>query len=344
MFERGLALSIFLLFISFPAAAQAVNAAKPDQAVAPQFAYRSDFWRNLHHTLYAFASHEPAAGRVRRIRLTEADLALRDALEGGARGVWQEAVGWYAANLVTRDLLFDDAMVALGDALNGAEESAPEASDVPAELHAVLMSAAPVYRAHWWPRHREANAAWRAMAAPTVASHGSAIAVRLARAYDAPWFDAPVPVALTAYANWAGAYAAIPPTRLTIATTDPRAHDIAAFEILMHEASHGVVGPLRGRLAMIVASETARPGVNAAALRPDLWHQILFYVTGKVVADAFPGYVAYADNNDLWRVAWPGRTRQALSLHLDPYLDGATTLDAALTALVRDLLANPPAG
>ncbi|MDQ8757125.1 hypothetical protein RCO27_12915 [Sphingosinicella sp. LHD-64] len=308
----------------------------------PAFAYRNGFWRNLHHTLYAFASHDPAAGRVRRVRLSPADVAVRDALAQGEAATWSEAVRWYATNLSRRDLLFDDGMVAIGDAITAVGDGArPDSAGVPGDLRDILARAAPVYRARFWPAHRQANEAWRVAAEPLVAEHGSAVAARLSRLFGVAWPDGPIEVALDAYANSAGAYTSLEPTRITVATSDESYQGQAAFEMLMHEAGHALVGPLRERLAALVAAETARPGANAAALRRDLWHEILFYMVGQVAAETMPGYVPYADRNELWHLAWPGPDREALARHLDPYLAGRTSLDAALTALVRDLAATP---
>lgn len=327
-----------LLFLPpLPTAASSKDSTANTEATL--FEFHGPFWRNLHHTLYAFASNAATdATRTSRIRLDPDDIAIADALAGAERATWQHAVAWYAANLSRRDLLFDAGMVAIGDALNADGTDAPSGTDVPAALRDVLQRAAPVYRARWWPRHRQANADWQAALEPLLAAHGPQIASRLSRAYDIPWFDAPVPATLTAYSNWAGAYAALAPTRVNISTLDRRNQGTTTLEIAMHEASHGLIEPLEEKLDALVVAEAARPGADAAAVRPDLWHEILFYVAGKLVADAVPGYVAYADSNKLWGRVWSERDRTILARHLDPYLAGSGSLDSALQGLVRDLM------
>jgi hypothetical protein len=327
-----------LLFLS-PLPAPASGTPATADASTRLFEFHNAFWRDLHHTLYAFASNARGEGpRAGGIRLDPEDIAIADALEGDTRDAWQEAVDWYASHLSGRDLLFDAGMVAIGDALLVDDTGVPGGDDLPAGLREVLERVAPIHRAHWWPRHRDAGAAWQAAVEALLEARGQQIATRLAQAYRTAWFDAPVPVSLTGYANWSGAYAVLAPTRVSIATLDRRNQGIAAFEILMHEASHGMVDPLRERLQPLLAAEAVRPGANAAAVRPDLWHEILFYVTGKLVADAFPGYVPYADANGLWGRAWPARDRVILARHFDPYLAGSGSLEDALQGVVRDLM------
>lgn len=333
----GLFVAALLLLSPLPVPASGTPA--PADADTPLFEFHTAFWRDLHHTLYAFASHAQGDGpRTGGIRLDPEDSAIADGLGHDARAAWQDAVAWYASNLSARDLLFDAGMVAIGDALLADDTGVPGGDGLPAGLREVLERVAPIHRAHWWPRHRAAGAAWQVAVEALLEAHGRQIADRLSQAYRIAWFDAPVPVSLTGYANWSGAYAVLTPTRVSIASLDRRNQGIAAFEILMHEASHGMVDPLREQLQPLLAAEAARPGANAAAVRPDLWHEILFYVTGKLVADAFPGYVAYADANQLWGRAWPARDRVILARHFDPYLSGSGSLEDALRGVVRDLM------
>ncbi|WP_129792248.1 hypothetical protein [Sphingosinicella sp. CPCC 101087] len=336
------ACAALVVLLASPAQGQAPTGAPFATSQAPEYVYRNDFWRNLHHTLYAFASVHPAAGRVRRLRLTPADIAVRDALSGDEAAAWEEAVRWYATNFSGRNLLFDDEMVAIGDALSRSGDAQRLAApQLPEELRGILMRAGPIYRTRWWPAHRRANDAWRAAVAPLLMAHGAEAAARLSRLYGVDWPDQPIEVTLTPYANSMGAYTSLGPVRITLATSDSSYQGDAAFEMLLHEAGHGLVAPLRERLAEIVSIETAAPGARSEAVRRDLWHEVHFYLAGKVVAETMDGYVPYADRNRLWDLAWPGPDREALARHLDPYLAGRTTLDSALGALVRDLAATP---
>ena len=51
---------------------------------------------------------------------------------------------------------------------------------------------------------------------------------------------------------------------------------------------------------------TERASGEALHFRRDLWHEVLFYTSGELVAKRIPGYVPYAEKNGLWARAWPG--------------------------------------
>jgi hypothetical protein len=291
--------------------------------------------------LYAQATHDEGAGKVRKIRLRPEDQARLAALASEEGTIWSAAVSYYARHYSQRDLLFDDHMVAIGHALSALEDRPLDGEAIPQELRQVLARAAPIYRKHWWPDHQEANLAWRDRLEPLLAAHGNSIRDRLIRLFAVPWPAAPIPVDLIIYANWAGAYTSLGPTRIAVATSDPHNQGVAALEIMMHESAHGMMTPLRDNLQHIVAAELARPGARAAAIRRDLWHELLFYIVGRAVAEAVPNYVPYADRNELWKYAWPGPDRYLIEKNLTPYFDGASTLDKALSALVRDLSSSP---
>jgi hypothetical protein len=307
------------------------------------FGWRSSFWRCLHQTLYAFASHESGAGRVRRIRLDPQDVAIGQALTGKAALTWARSVQTYARSLSQRNLLFDDGMIAMGRALDAAGDRPLQPDPVlPVEVAASLTDAGAVYRQHWWDNHRTANDRWRAAVQPLVDEHARLLGDRLVRLLGSPWPLLPLETSLVPYANSAGAYTVLGPTAITIATLDPSYQEAAALEMLMHEASHALARPLRDRLSRIIADVKAQPGANAAAIRPDLWHEVLFYVAGRIATDAIPGYVPYADHNDLWNRAWPGRDREVLARHLDPLIALNARIDAGLPALVADLASGSP--
>lgn len=302
------------------------------------FAWRSSFWRCLHQTLYAFASNAPGATRRGRIRLDPRDVAIGQELTGNAAEIWVRAVRYYAQTLSQRDLLFDDGMIAIGRTLDAAgDRPLATVSDLPAEIAASLAETESVYRRHWWEGHRKANTDWQRAAQPLVDEHARAMADRLIRILGRNWRSLPLDTVLVPYANWAGAYTVLGPTAITVAMRDQNNHGAAALEILMHEAGHALVGPLMERLTPIVADAKSQPGANAAAIRPDLWHEILFYVVGRIAADAMPAYIPYADRNDLWTKAWPGRDREVLARHLDPLIASNAGIEAGLQALVDDL-------
>lgn len=290
---------------------------------------RSGLWRNLHHLLYAqaTASHPPAAGRIPVMAEDSAAALLPE-----EREAWNGALDIYAS-LAQRDLLFDEELVRIGRVLSRAQDDLPSA-ELPADLRQALTSARPVYERVFWNRHRRINEGWCGALQSRLASHSGRALDRLREIYGTgtPEF---VAIEVTVYANWAGAYTSLDPVEIVIGSGHPPNAGDAALEIVIHEISHTMAGRLRRRLNDMAEGLAGTPGARAVA--GDLWHQVLFYIAGEIVADLIPGYVAYADRNGLWTRVWPGPARAQLEKHLRPVLDGDTSLDEALGPLVADL-------
>ncbi len=307
------------------------------------FDFHSGLWINLHHFLYWQALSAAPRKGSRPLVLASADQQELRQLSPEEHAVWDAAVAYYAASLVQRDLLFDEGMETIKNQLEDAEASPDLATAaIPPDLKALLLKAAPIYKKHWWTRHDEQNRRWIAQLQPALAQYGSALSASLIRIYESPWPGDPVRVDAVAYANWAGAYTSLEPTRPAISTTDPANQGTAALEIVFHETSHGMMDKVMNGL------HTAEKAVNAShsgepvRFRRDLWHEVLFYTSGQLVADLVPGYVPYADKNGLWARAWPGPDRALLDQDWQPHMHGASPIAAALAKLVADLAAAPP--
>ncbi len=301
------------------------------------FEFHSGFWINLHHFLYRQAQLSvPQRGRS-PLSLTKADADELPKLSLAERAAWNDALSYYSQFVVKRDLLFDDELIQTKDRLEDAGASPDLARvDISAGLKTALLKAAPIYREHWWPLHNVQNQEWIAKLEPMVARYGPALSAQLTRIYDEPWPQYPVRVDTVAYANWAGAYTTLRPTRPTISTTDPANQGTAAMEILFHETSHGMTDKV------MEAINSAEAEVNARRRGTDfhtgsLWHAVLFYTAGELVTEQVPGYTPYADKNGLWVRAWPAPDRSLMEQDWKPYINGLVTLQQALTKLVNDV-------
>ncbi len=73
-----------------------------------------------------------------------------------------------------------------------------------------------------------------------------------------------------------------------------------------------------------------------------IWHAVLFYTAGQLVAEQVRGYVPYADQNGLWLRAWPGADRSLIEEDWKPHMQGSVGLQQALTKLIDDLAVEPP--
>lgn len=286
----------------------------PQEARLPTYDFHDVFWTNLHHHLYV-----QALDRDRGNALASDEEA------------WVEAVAYYAEELVSRDLLFDEGMrridAVLGEAAGRRDL---EGVELEGELAFVLESVAPLYRERFWDEHREANEEWLARMRPVLDEHLPAVAARLARIFQAEWPQAPIRVDVLYYANWAGAYTSDDPDHIRIGTRLPdRLSTPAAFEIFAHESAH---------LIMRTVLEGIRAKARELGARPprDLWHMLLFYTVGEVVrgSGAVPDdYEPYAFARGLYR----GRNApslEAIEAAWPPYLAGEIDLDEALARLV----------
>lgn len=214
--------------------------------------------------------------------------------------VWQNAVKYYRGEVIKLDLMADEAAQTNNRLSNLEDKSSLQDSGLPPGLIAVLESAAPYYREHWWPRHNRANRAWIAAVAPLVTKYGESLKKELATAYQTNWPATAIRVDVTEYANWAGAYATLRPTYITISSVNTGNQGDAALEIVFHEASHAIAGKIRTALTDEAKAQ------NKLFRRREFWHAVLFYTTGEIVRHHLDGYTPYALKNGLYDRAWAG--------------------------------------
>src|SRR6187549_1077497 len=87
-----------LLFLVAGACASATPRRAPEP---PLFTFQSNFWVNLHHFARAVARGMPAPGE----------------LSATERSTWDAGVAFYRERYVDRDLVFDNGMVEINNAL-----------------------------------------------------------------------------------------------------------------------------------------------------------------------------------------------------------------------------------
>src|SRR5580658_4493491 len=284
--------NLFILLtmaLLIPAAATAQQSSSA-YGPLPVFEFHSGFWINLHHTLYYEAKLRespptvPQKGNpVPQVKLQLMKDAAK-ALSPAERIAWDKSVAYYAANYANKDLLFNNELILLKnqladfedcDELSGTRKKACDAG-LPAQLTQALDAAAPVYRAYLWPDQDRANRRWVARVAPLVEEQGVGISERLADIYQAKWPKEKIRVDVSAYANPSGAYTTIDPLRVTISSTDARNQGDEAFEVLFHEASHGIAEPVQSAIIRECHQRDK-------AIPRDLWHALIFYTTGEVI-------------------------------------------------------------
>lgn len=307
----------------------------------PVFEFHSGFWINLHHFLYGLAHEQKDSPRPAAppggAKLTEEE-----------QRAWKAAVDYYAVRYADLDLAVNSDLIILKDQLADVENCeeisgrrGPRCdASLPKDITHVLESAAPVYRAHWWSEHDRANRRWTAQVAPMVRQWGKDLAEELARIYGQQWPSARIRVDVTAYANSAGAYTTFDPLRVTMASLDARNQGPAAFEMLFHEASHGLAQPVQ-------AAIVRECRVRGKPIPRDLWHAIVFYTTGEAVKNvlsqagedaggAAKSYTPYAVREGLYTRGWSNYLR-VIEQFWQPYLEGKADFGDAIARMVSSL-------
>jgi len=315
-----------------PASGSAAEVRAADAAIDRHFAFRSSLWCNLHYLPHQQASIDPER-RFRGPRPESRRPAIDTSdLDEAERGAWTAAVAHYRDHLARRDLLFDEGMVKLRDALADTPDDEPPRASyaIPAELATVLAAVGPVYRERMWPAHDRRNRAFLEELRPLLRKVIGTLTGQLSAACGEPWPEEPVRVDLSIEAGWAGAYTTLP-AHVVVSSDDPRHGGWLAVEILFHEASHL---PTR-RIQEGIERECAEQGKDTPR---QLWHAVLFFTAGELVKlYAGEGFVPYAHAQGLWQRApgWEGYLA-VLKAWL-PHIRGALPFDEALRRLIAQL-------
>jgi hypothetical protein len=292
-------------------------------AVDEAFTYASDAGLNLHHLLYseAWSLESAESGQPSKAQpMPAGDLALRDAPG------FQDAIAFYRAELIHRHLLFDHRLQELSLWLIGRGGSAPAGWD---EVFTPLLAD---YLATDWADHDRHNNRWSSAVGAEMAKLLSGAVERLEQAYGRCLPDRPVLVSTVYVGDRLPAYTSLGPTHITCSTTHPESKGLTAAEIVLHEASHALIGGLREAIRSKV--DVAQPGLG------QLWHVVLFFITGQVVvrllADSGVAYTPYLESTGLFDRAWP-HLRQPVTEACTGYLDGRWDWDAACDRLAATL-------
>lgn len=321
-------------------------------ASTPELELHSDFWLNLHHFLYLQARLRAAAGKP-ATRESQTQPEFSSARPTGdltptEQRTWSAALDTYAQDWASRDMLRNGDMVIVSNRLAELEDCSDLSGRdgqqcVPglrADLVAALLTAAPIYRAHWWPQQDRENRAWMASVTPLVRRMGSDIATRLVRIYQHPWPPGRMRVDVVWYAGPLGSYTTFDPAHITISSHDSRNQGLAAFEMLFHEASH--------TFGEGVDEAIERHSRELGKLVPrDLWHAILFYTTGELVRREIAnspdlatewasttGYTPYAVRNGVYDNGWSDY-QPVIEQYWQAYLDGEIDFDTAIERIVN---------
>ena len=278
------------------------------------FSFHSNPWLNLHHFARASARGGP----------------VPTGLPDEESRQWAAAVEFYKP-YAARDLLFDDGMINIKNALRGAEGKASlDGIAIDAGVKETLERLMPLYQKHMWPEHDRVNRAWISAVQPLLDRHGTALSQALTRTYESTWPSDPVPVDLSVTAGPNGAYTTGPPTHVTISSSEPSLQGLAALEMLFHESSHSAVSNLFARVRQASSEQSV-------SVPPQLWHAVLFYTAGELTPRELKAhgiaYTPYAGQGLYTNLCGAG-CREKIAEYWTPRLDGKRSLAECLSALV----------
>lgn len=302
------------------------------QTATPIFRFEADgFWLNLHHFLYVLGRAQNHASDSQRRAVVNAPF---DQAEGftnmslSNRQVWEDAVRFYANGVSKQDMIFDDALIEVTNAMRVPSNATAEALKVDPALRATLLRASAVYRKVWWPKHRRENHARVSEYARELERHGDTVLAYVTRAYQMSWPKGGYAINVSGYANWAGAYSTTGDL-IVISSLDPGTSGTLGLESMFHEAMHQWDQPMMARLSRL-SNEHQTPSP-----REGITHALIWYTAAEAVKSVVPAHVGYAESGGMWKQKGLGSFKAGLDSHWKPYLEGKSSLDAALVGLLK---------
>lgn len=298
-------------------------------AQTPHFALHSDLVTNVHDALLE-------AGRMRekgKLELFEsgAEAECFDGLAPSMRTAWNLAVDYYASVISSRKWSDRQQFLIRLD-LAGVKELTREQDMRYCGIARSFMAAAtPAYQACRWESQDHRNRDWIQSLITQLDAHEDAISRRLAKLYDKPLGGLPIRVDVVETVNWSGAttWMLLPDGgHIVISNVE---YGPLSLEYIFHEASHTLMGrnhPVR--VALKQAAE--RTGIT---LPEDLWHAVLFYMTGETVSHELveagePEYTPMLFEGNIF-----SQHHAAMKQAWSAYLDGDRDLDQAAENLLR---------
>ena len=307
-------------------------AAEPPVAEVSQLRLYSSFWQNLHHFLYvsAWATRPIVPGAPRLAMPLPQEPVV--SLTREEKATWDAAVTYYDRNIASRDLLFDEDLTRVKLALADADDTLGSVR-IGEALRSTLLEAAPIYRMYWWSAHDAANRSWIERVSRQTPTVAGPIIARLTALYGVPWFTTPVRVDVVRAGKSQGAYTSNNPRpHIVVASGDSSYDGWSGTEMLFHESSHALFQNVR------LAVDSAAKAANKQPR--DLWHVVLFYITGEVTRQELAKkgieYRPYLYATGLFDRAWPA-FREPVERHVRPFVNQQITLDRMAAELAQAL-------
>lgn len=327
--ERSVLIAVALsLALAGPSLAQP---GRPGAVVTTaHFAFVSDVTANLNDALIA-------TGRARRARAQELfqtgpEKACFDLLPPAERAAWGRAVDYYAEIIVPFDISAREQILFRLELMAGSDWATGNDRTFMAIARSIRAAAMPAYERCRWPAQDASNRRWIEHAVTLLKVHEAALGERLAQVYGTSWGGLPYRVDIVESVLFGGNTQQFVPAgpHILISSSATDNQGRGALEVIFHEASHTLAGQMEGALRRAMS-------VRGIAIRGDISHAVIFYLTGEIVRRALEqtgeSYTPYLYSLEIF----PENVRDALAKTLSPYLSGQGTLVQAIDNLVQAL-------
>ena len=296
-----------------------------------RYEFHSSFWLNLHNFLFMEAriqqglraSTLAGAGDEQLLSIRARDLSPAEAR------LHDRVLETFVSSKLSGGPLPDSVVLKVENRLARiVDASELESVELRPDVRQALRDFAPVYGEVWWPVHDARNREWIDVQRQELHVRGDLLLRRMAAVFRTE----PLPatrVDASTYANWFGAYTTFDPPHITISSSARGSQSLFGLETLLHETGHTLLAPVDEAIARAAARQER-------AVPQQLSHLLLFFTAGQVVRELYPEHRPYAEEFGIWtQNSVARRYLDQLRRHWLPYLNGVTTFDEAIDALVR---------
>jgi len=250
---------------------------------------------------------------------------------------WKAGLDAYAG-MAKLSLISDDGLVRLTNTLAEVTDATVLPSNgIESRIATALNRAAPVYRAHLWPEHRQQDEEWIAAHCSDIQRFDQDVKKTIAKDLGIPPPPEPILVDLALETGPALAYTTSGPAGTaghTIIAPQKNTASELALNTIFHEMSHTMDNKIQDAINKEATRQRVKPP-------EDLWHALTLYTTCEITKRAVAKDGRSTTSLDTDRAKMFARNGWqnilvALEKDWQPYLDKKISFDSALAGVVRD--------
>ncbi|WP_108808424.1 nuclear transport factor 2 family protein [Aquimarina spinulae] len=295
------------------------------------FEFHNNFWINLHFYLYetAAASYEKPLDKLVKKEVWQ-KLSQKEKL------LFQKTITYYKDHIDLKNHFNQELIGFRKWIINYTEQDMLPESRFEILFIKNLNDFKRIYSTHFWKTHRQINTDKLQENIDLIKKTEDFIISRIAKLAQAKWQDTKIRIDLSIKSPGGGAFTLSRTPSSIVLSTIINYPEIAGdwVETLFHEASHTVIKGRKGAIAESINRVSEKLKVKPPK---NLWHAILFYITGKVSQKAFLGqgineYTIYMDRENIFSFY-----HNAIYKHFTSYLVEETDLDIAIENVINSV-------